>query len=49
MSEILLWVLIMVVVILIGTIFIANQNGLFNNNVDGVVDYTGGLFGSTND
>lgn len=48
-NQLLLWVLFMVVILLVGAIFIASQNGLLNKNVDGLVDYTGGLFGSTND
>lgn len=39
----------MVVLLLVGAMFIASQHGLFDRNVDNLVDYTGGLFGSTND
>lgn len=47
-SQLLLWIILIVIIILIGTVFVANQNNLIGKNVDGLTDYTGSLFGSTN-
>jgi hypothetical protein len=46
MSQILLWVMIMVVLILVGSIFVAKQNGLIGSNVDSILDWSGGIIGS---